>query len=137
MSTSVSRAAAGPGEQAVTAERCAAQLLCGEPARSAAEVARRLLAIQAQDPRGARLTIRVRSAGVSASEVDAALASRGTQLAVASDLRSGRPGSADEAAGGDGAAALLVGSEGAEEAGPPLLAALIGRSSTTEEFLDR
>ena len=72
----MSRAAAGPGEQAVTAERCAAQLLCGEPARSAAEVARRLLAIQAQDPRGARLTVRARSAGVSASEVDAALASR-------------------------------------------------------------
>ena len=72
----MSRAAAGPGEQAVTAERCAAQLLRGEPARSAAEVARRLLAIQAQDPRGARLTIRARSAGVSASEVDAALASR-------------------------------------------------------------
>jgi hypothetical protein len=71
----VSRAA-GPGEQAVTAERCAAQLLCGEPARSAAEVARRLLAIQAQDPRGARLTVRARSAGVSASEVDAELASR-------------------------------------------------------------
>ena len=76
MSTSVSRAAAGPGEQAVTAERCAAQLLCGEPARSAAEVARRLLAIQAQDPRGARLTVRARSAGVSASDVDAELASR-------------------------------------------------------------
>jgi hypothetical protein len=72
----VSRAAAGPDEQQVTAERCAAQLLCGEPARSAAEVARRLLAIQAQDPRGARLTVRARSTGVSASDVDADLASR-------------------------------------------------------------
>jgi hypothetical protein len=60
----------------VTAERCAAQLLSGDPARSAEEVARRLLAIQAQDPRGARLTIRSRSAGLSASDVDAALARR-------------------------------------------------------------
>ena len=76
VSTSVSRVGAGPGEQAVTAERCAAQLLCGEPARSAEEVAWRLLAIQAQDPRGARLTFRARSAGLSASDVDAALASR-------------------------------------------------------------
>jgi hypothetical protein len=53
-----------------------AQLLCGDPARSAEEVARRLLAIQAQDPRGARLTIRVRSSGSSASDVDAALTDR-------------------------------------------------------------
>jgi len=72
----VSRAAASPAEQAVTAERCAAQLLCGEPARSAEEVAWRLLAVQAQDPRGARLTFRARSAGLSASDVDADLASR-------------------------------------------------------------
>ena len=72
----MSWAVAGPGEQAVTAQRCAAQLLCGEPARSAGELARRLLAIQAQDPRGARLTFRARSAGLAASDVDAALASR-------------------------------------------------------------
>ena len=39
----------------ITAERCAAQLLGGDPAGSAEEVAGRLLAIQAQDPRGARL----------------------------------------------------------------------------------
>ena len=72
----MSRAAASPAEQAVTAERCAAQLLCGDPARSAEEVAWRLLAVQAQDPRGARLTFRARSAGLSASDVDADLASR-------------------------------------------------------------
>jgi hypothetical protein len=60
----------------VTAQRCAAQLLGGEPARSAEEVAERLLAIQAQDARGARLTIRVRSAGLSAADVDAALTQR-------------------------------------------------------------
>ncbi len=73
MSTSESRAAASPDDQAVTAERCAAQLLCGDPAGSAEEVAGRLLAIQAQDARGARLAIRARSAGLSASDVDAAL----------------------------------------------------------------
>jgi hypothetical protein len=69
-----SRAAASPEDLAVTAERCAAQLLCGDPAGSAGEVAGRLLAIQAQDPRGARLAIRARSAGLSASDVDSALA---------------------------------------------------------------
>jgi hypothetical protein len=73
---SESRAAALPDDQMVTAERCAAQLLRGERAGSAEEVAGRLLAIQAQDPRGARLTIRARSAGLSASDVDSALARR-------------------------------------------------------------
>jgi hypothetical protein len=74
--TSESRAAARPDDQAVTAERCAAQLLGGDPAGSAEEVAGRLLAVQAQDLRGARLAIRARSAGLSASDVDAALARR-------------------------------------------------------------
>jgi hypothetical protein len=72
---SQSRAAASPDDQAVTAQRCAAQLL-RRPAGSAEEVAGRLLAIQAQDPRGARLAIRARSAGLSASDVDSALARR-------------------------------------------------------------
>jgi DNA glycosylase AlkZ-like len=76
VSTSGSTASASADELAVTAERCAAQLLCGDPARSAEEVTRRLLAVQAQDPRGARLAVRARSAGVYASDVDAALASR-------------------------------------------------------------
>jgi hypothetical protein len=76
VSTSESWAAASPGDQAVTAERCAAQLLRGDPAGSAEAVARRLLAIQAQDPRGARLTVRARSAGLSAADVDSALADR-------------------------------------------------------------
>ena len=74
VSTSGTPAAGSADEQAVTAERCAAQLLCGDPAGSAEEVAGRLLAIQAQDPRGARLAVRARSAGLSASDVDAALA---------------------------------------------------------------
>jgi hypothetical protein len=70
---SESRATASPEDLAVTAERCAAQLLRGDPAGSAEEVAGRLLAIQAQDLRGARLAIRARSAGLSASDVDFAL----------------------------------------------------------------
>jgi Winged helix DNA-binding domain len=61
--TSESQAAARPDDQAVTAKRCAAQLLGGDPAGSAEEVAGRLLAVQAQDLRGARLAIRARSAG--------------------------------------------------------------------------
>jgi hydroxymethylglutaryl-CoA synthase len=66
--------------------------------------------------------------------LDAALTGIGTHLVVASDLRTGRPGSADEAAGGDAAAALLI---GGDDAGPGLLAELLGRTSATEEFLDR
>ena len=66
---------------AVTAERCAAQLLRGDLAGSPEEVAGRLLAIQAQDPRGARLAIRARSAGLSAADVDSALARRSHRTA--------------------------------------------------------
>ncbi|MBV9094564.1 MAG: AlkZ family DNA glycosylase [Streptosporangiaceae bacterium] len=76
MSPSEPRAAARPDDLAVTAERCAAQLLCGGPAASAEEVAVRLLAIQAQELRGARLAVRARSAGLSASDVDSALTRR-------------------------------------------------------------
>jgi hypothetical protein len=76
VSTSESRATASPEDLAVTAERCAAQLLRGDQAGSAEEVAGRLLAIQAQDLRGARLAIRARSAGLSASDVDSALTRR-------------------------------------------------------------
>ena len=76
MSTSRFPAAASADDRVVTAERCAAQLLCGDRAGSAGQVARRLLAIQAQDLRGARLAVRARSAGLSASDVDAALADR-------------------------------------------------------------
>ncbi len=57
------------------AQRCAAQLLSGEPARSATGVVHRLLAVQGQDPRGARLAIRARSAGLTAADVDRALTS--------------------------------------------------------------
>lgn len=53
--------------------RLTAQLLAGPPAGDAVAVAQRLLAIQAQDPRGARLAIRARGAGLVAADVDRAL----------------------------------------------------------------
>jgi DNA glycosylase AlkZ-like len=67
---------AGADELAVTAQRCAAQRLSGDPAVSAEQVAERLLAIQAQNLRGARLTVRARSTGLSVSDVDGALTQR-------------------------------------------------------------
>ncbi|HST41022.1 MAG TPA: hydroxymethylglutaryl-CoA synthase, partial [Conexibacter sp.] len=51
-------------------------------------------------------------------------------LAVLSDLRTGRPGSADERGGGDAAAAFLLGE------GEPI-ATLLAEASATAEFLDR
>lgn len=57
----------------VAAARLASQLLAGAPARSAEEVVRRLLAVQAQDPRGFRLSVRSRSSGLFASGLDHAL----------------------------------------------------------------
>ena len=60
------------------AERGAAQLLSGPPADSAEAVAGRLLAIQGQDPRGARLAIRARSTRLTAADVDRALTVRRT-----------------------------------------------------------
>ena len=55
------------------AERLAAQLLSGRTARDALAVVDRLLAVQAQDGRGARLAIRARSEGLTATAVDHAL----------------------------------------------------------------
>jgi hypothetical protein len=57
----------------VLAERLRAQLLSGPPAGAVVDVVDRLLAVQAQDPRGARLAIRARSVGLSAADVDRAL----------------------------------------------------------------
>jgi winged helix DNA-binding protein len=54
----------------VLARRLTAQLLAGSPARSPPAVAERLLAIQGQDPRGARLAIRARTTGVRAADID-------------------------------------------------------------------
>jgi hypothetical protein len=55
------------------AERLTAQLLAGQLARDPVAVVQRLLAVQGQDPRGARLAIRARSTGLSAADVDRAL----------------------------------------------------------------
>jgi hypothetical protein len=57
----------------VHARRLTAQLLAGAPARDPLAVAERLLAIQGQDPRGARLAVRARSQGLSVADVDRAL----------------------------------------------------------------
>ena len=68
------RVMAGPVTTApFPAQRFAAQLLTGKLASSPADVASRLLAVQAQDARGARLAIRVRTSGLSAADVDRAL----------------------------------------------------------------
>jgi len=53
--------------------RFTAQLLSGPPAADPLEVVDRLLAVQAQDPRGARLAVRARTAGLRAADVDRAL----------------------------------------------------------------
>jgi uncharacterized protein YcaQ len=60
----------------VIAERLTAQLLAGEPARDPVAATERLLAIQGQDLRGARLTIRSRTRGLSVTDFDRALADR-------------------------------------------------------------
>ncbi len=56
-----------------------------------------------------------------------------TTLSVASDIRTGRPGSAEEALGGDAAAAFLCGSDASGD----LLARYLGSASVSREFLDR
>ena len=61
----------------------------------------------------------------------AALGGSGTTLVVAADMRDGLPTSADESAGGDGAAAVLVGE------GPGVLAEFVASASATDEFTDR
>jgi hypothetical protein len=55
------------------ARRLSAQLLAGPRAASPEAVAERLLAIQGQDPRGARLAVRSRTEGLAAADVDRAL----------------------------------------------------------------
>ncbi|HEY6730964.1 MAG TPA: winged helix DNA-binding domain-containing protein, partial [Solirubrobacterales bacterium] len=59
-----------PAMRAPIAERLTAQGLSGEPLGSAAAVAERLLAVQGQDPRGARLAVRARTDGMTAADVD-------------------------------------------------------------------
>jgi hypothetical protein len=57
----------------VITARSRAQLLTGARRRSATGVVERLLAVQAQDARGARLAIRSRSAGLRAADVEDAM----------------------------------------------------------------
>lgn len=59
-----------------------------------------------------------------------ALGSATPTLVVAADVRTGLPGSGDESAGGDAAAAFLVGDG-------PVLAELVGSATATLEALDR
>jgi len=59
-----------------------------------------------------------------------ALESDGTTLVVSADLRSGRPSSAEEVSGGDGAAAALVGDG-------DVIAEYLGGASVTDEFTER
>lgn len=54
-------------------------------------------------------------------------------LVVAADVRSGRPGSSDEANTGDAAVAWLIG----DESDGPVIAQWLGGASATAEFLDR
>lgn len=58
--------------RSIFSERFVAQGLSGPPARDPVTVVDRLLAVQGQDPRGARLAIRVRSEGLGAADVDRA-----------------------------------------------------------------
>src|SRR5436305_11127607 len=84
-----------PPEEPLLAARLNAQLLSGTPADSVLEATRHLLAVQAQDPRGARLALRVRASASGASEIDRALtdersliitwANRGTLHLIASE----------------------------------------------------
>jgi len=62
-----------PAPSSLAAQRLRAQLLSGAPARTVAGVTGHLLAVQAQDPRGARLAVRARTSGLLATDVDDAL----------------------------------------------------------------
>src|SRR3954470_14670545 len=62
-----------------------------------------------------------------------ALNSTASALVVSADVRTGLPGSADEAGNGDAAAALFVGSD----ADGTVIAEHIGAASTTEKFVAR
>jgi hypothetical protein len=65
--------AGSPAPSSLAAQRLRAQLLSGAPAPTVSRVTGHLLAIQAQDPRGARLAVRARTSGLLAADVDGAL----------------------------------------------------------------
>ena len=62
-----------------------------------------------------------------------ALQGGGTTLVISADVRDGMATSADEATGGDGAAALVVGDESAGA----VIAEFVGAGIATDEFLER
>lgn len=80
-------------------------------------------------PRDVFATDHVGSARSAIGALRAAAADGG--LAVLADVRTGRPGSSDEANGGDGAAAFAFGR------GAHVVAQLVAQAAVTREFLDR
>ncbi len=66
--------------------------------------------------------------------LEVALRSSGTHLVIGSDIRTGLPSSADEAAGGDGASAVLIGEDSSDA---PVVAEYLGGAVATGEFVDR
>jgi hydroxymethylglutaryl-CoA synthase len=56
-----------------------------------------------------------------------------TALVVGADVRTGLPGSGEEAAGGDAASAIVVGDDSAG----PVVAEFLGSASVTDEFVER
>ena len=68
-----------------------------------------------------------------AGALGAALDASSPVLVVAGDVRVGLPGGAEEANGGDGAAAVVVGAD----TDGPVLAEVLARVSLSEEFVDR
>jgi hypothetical protein len=72
-------------ERSLLASRLAAQLLSGAPAGDVVAATRHLLAVQGQDPRGARLALRARIAGGYASAVDYALTHERTLHLIATE----------------------------------------------------
>jgi len=71
------------------------------------------------------------SVGSAAAGLRMVLTNPGRRIYIASDTRTGLAGSADEAAGGDAAAAIVIGE------GDDVVAELIGSARVTEEFIDR
>ncbi len=71
------------------------------------------------------------SVGSTAGALRLGLSTIGDRLIVMSDMRTGLAGSADEANGGDAAAAFVIGESDA------VVAEYIGGASITEEFIDR
>ncbi len=72
--------------------------------------------------------------GVGALRATLGAPGSGTTLVVLADMRDGLPTSSDEVAGGDGAAAVLVGDDGTSA---PVIAEYLGGASVSDEFLDR